>query len=329
VTDAEALEAGLARVLESKLPGFRELRALRRLSGGASAESWAVDAECQEGLLPLVLRRRAGGSEAGGASLSIEAEAELVARAQGVGVPAPRVHCVLDASQGIGAGYVMQRMPGESLARRILREERFAGARPRMAGQCGEILAGIHAVPCADLADLKELGVSEQLAHYLSVYDALGEVHPVFELAFRLLHDRCPEEVESVLVHGDFRNGNLLVEESGVTGVLDWELAHRGDPMEDLGWLCAPSWRFGELDHEVGGFGAREDLFRAYEEAGGGPVDAERVHFWEIFGALKWGIICMSMYGIWKSGVDTSVERAAIGRRASEAEIDLLRLMAA
>jgi len=329
VADVELLEAGIARMLEAELPGFRELRALRRLSGGASAETWAFDAECQEGVLPLVLRRRAGGSEAGGASLSIEAEAALVARAQGVGVPAPRVHCVLDASQGIGAGYVMQRMPGESLARRILREERFAAARPRMAGQCGEILAGIHAVPCEDLEGLKELGVSEQLDHYLAVYDSLGELHPVFELAFRFLRDRRPDEVESVLVHGDFRNGNLLVEESGVTGVLDWELAHRGDPMEDLGWLCTPSWRFGELDQEVGGFGARGDLFSAYEAAGGGPVDAARVHFWEVFGALKWGIICMSMYAIWKSGVDPSVERAAIGRRASEAEIDLLRLMAA
>ena len=329
MADFEALEAGLARLLEAKLAGFRSLRELRRLSGGASAETWAFDAECQEGFLPLVLRRRAGGSEAGGASLSIEAEAALVARAHGVGVPAPRVHCVLEASQGIGAGYVMQRMPGESLARRILREERFAAARPRMAGQCGEILARVHSVPCADFEGLQELGVSEQLAHYLSVYDALGEAHPVFELAFRFLRDRRPAEVEPLLVHGDFRNGNLLVEESGVTGVLDWELAHRGDPMEDLGWLCTPSWRFGELDHEVGGFGARRDLFRAYEEAGGGPVDAARVHFWEIFGALKWGIICVSMYGIWKSGFDDSVERAAIGRRASEAEIDLLRLMAA
>jgi len=198
-----------------------------------------------------------------------------------------------------------------------------------MAGQCGGILAGVHALPCADLRGLKVLGVSEQLAHYLAAYDAFGQAHPVFELAFRFLQERRPEEVEPALVHGDFRNGNLLVEESGVTGVLDWELAHRGDPMEDLGWLCAPSWRFGQLDQEVGGFGARDDLFRSYEEAGGGPVDPARVHYWEIFGALKWGIICMSMYGIWKRGVDPSVERAAIGRRTSEAEIDLLRLMEA
>lgn len=328
MADSEALEAGLARLLEVKLAGFHELRELRRLSGGASAETWAFDAECAAGLLPLVLRRRAGGSEAGGASLSIEAEAELVARVQQSGVPAPRVHCVLEASQGIGAGYVMQRMPGESLARRILREQRFAAARPRMAGQCGEILARVHALPCADLEGLRELGVSEQLGHYLSVYDELGHAHPVFELAFRFLHERRPAEVEPLLVHGDFRNGNLLVEESGVTGVLDWELAHRGDPMEDLGWLCVPSWRFGELDREVGGFGEREALYRAYEAAGGERVDPARVHFWEVFGALKWGIICVSMYGIWKSGFDDSVERAAIGRRASEAEIDLLRLMA-
>ena len=328
MVEPEALETGLARALEAPLKGFRGLRDLRRLSGGASAETWAFEAECESGLLPLVLRRRAGGGTAGGASLSIDAEAGLVARAVRSGIPAPRVHCVLEAAQGIGAGYVMQRMPGESLPRRILREERYASARPRMAAQCGEILAQIHALPCRDLEGLQELGVAEQIAHHLRLYDELGYTHPVFELAFRFLHEHRPEEVETVLVHGDFRNGNLLVEESGITGVLDWELAHRGDPMEDLGWLYVPSWRFGNLACAVGGFGEREDLYRAYEAAGGGGVDPERVRFWEIFGALKWGIICMSMYALFERGLDASVERAAIGRRASEAEIDLLRLMA-
>jgi len=328
MADPAALEAGLGRALEGCLAGFRGLRDLRRLSGGASAETWAFEAECEEGPLPLVLRGRLGGTEAGGASLPIAVEAALVARAQQSGVPAPRVRCVLEASHGIGAGYVMQRMPGEALARRILREERFAAARPRMAAQCGEILARLHRVPCEDLVGLPSLGAAEQIAHNRRIYDELAQPHPVFELAFRFLEEHEPEAVEAALVHGDFRNGNLLVEESGVTGVLDWELAHRGDPMEDLGWLCVPPWRFGEIDRAVGGFGEREDLYRAYEAAGGRSVEPERLRFWEVFGALKWGIICVGMYGIWKSGLDDSVERAAIGRRASEAEVDLLRLLA-
>ena len=111
-------------------------------------------------------------------------------------------------------------------------------------------------------------------------------------------------------------------------GVLDWELAHLGDPLEDLGWLCVNSWRFGNIDLPVGGFGLREDLFAGYEAAGGRRVDPERVRFWEVVGSLKWGIMCMVMLSVFESGIDRSVERAAIGRRSSEAEIDLLALLA-
>jgi aminoglycoside phosphotransferase (APT) family kinase protein len=128
-------------------------------------------------------------------------------------------------------------------------------------------------------------------------------------------------------VHGDFRNGNLMVGEDGLRAVLDWELAHWGDPMEDLGWLCVNSWRFGKLELPVGGFGTREQLFEGYAE-GGGVVDAARVHYWEVFGTLKWGVICQSMAHAYLTGAERNVERAAIGRRASEAEIDLLMLLA-
>jgi len=129
------------------------------------------------------------------------------------------------------------------------------------------------------------------------------------------------------LVHGDFRNGNLVVGEDGLRAVLDWELAHLGDPMEDLGWLCVNSWRFGRHELPVGGFGTREQLFAGYAEAGG-RVDAARVHYWEVLGTLKWGVICQSMAQSFFSGAERNVERAAIGRRASEAEIDLLALLA-
>ena len=128
-------------------------------------------------------------------------------------------------------------------------------------------------------------------------------------------------------MHGDFRNGNLMVDGNGLAGVLDWELAHFGDPMEDLGWLCVNAWRFGNIALPVGGFGTREDLFAGYRAAGG-TVDEERVRFWEVFGTLKWGVICEGMGDAWLTGAEPSVERAAIGRRASEADIDLLNLIA-
>jgi aminoglycoside phosphotransferase (APT) family kinase protein len=109
--------------------------------------------------------------------------------------------------------------------------------------------------------------------------------------------------------------------------VLDWELAHLGDPMEDLGWICVNSWRFGEIDKPVGGFGSREELFAGYEAAGR-KVDAARVMFWEVMGTLRWGVMCCGMMQRFRAGPDHSMERAMIGRRASETEIDLLRLLA-
>jgi aminoglycoside phosphotransferase (APT) family kinase protein len=149
----------------------------------------------------------------------------------------------------------------------------------------------------------------------------------VFEVAFKWLEQRLPTTTELTLVHGDFRHGNLMIGPDGVRAVLDWELTHIGDPAEDLGWICVNSWRFGETHKVVGGFGDVEDLVAGYTEAGGKGMTAERVKFWEMFGTLKWGIMCMSMYQTFATGADRSVERATIGRRSSETEIDLVNLL--
>ena len=141
------------------------------------------------------------------------------------------------------------------------------------------------------------------------------------------LKQNQPEPVETVLVHGDFRLGNLIVDESGLAAVLDWELAHLGDPREDIAWLCVNSWRFGQSQNRVGGFGQLEELLEAYEASGGHAFTADQIDWWEILGSLKWGIMCMIMYEAFRSGADASVERAAIGRRVSETEIDLINLL--
>jgi aminoglycoside phosphotransferase (APT) family kinase protein len=324
-----ALEEALAGVLRRALPGVRDVCDVRRLSGGANQETWTFDAVGDAETLPLVLRRTPGGrSRAGfGTGIALATEARVIGRAGAAGVPVPGVRYVLDAADGLGEGYVMDRLAGETIARKILRDAEFAAVRPRLARQCGEILARLHATPLADLAELPRSPARTQLDLYRGLYDSYDEPHPVFEVAFRWLGERAPHAAPATLVHGDFRNGNLLIDSAGVRAVLDWEMAHAGDPMEDLGWICVNSWRFGEVDKPVGGFGARADLFAGYEAAGGGRVDAERVRFWEVMGSLKWGIMCMMMYSVFAGGLDRSVERAAIGRRASEAEIDLLVLL--
>jgi aminoglycoside phosphotransferase (APT) family kinase protein len=319
----------LRELLNRCLGEAAEVGELRRLSGGANQETWSFDAKIAGRRLPLILRRTPGGARdlgAGARGLGLEKEAKLIDLAGRSGVPVPAIRGVLQPSDELGSGFLMDRIAGETIARKILRDDEFAEVRPRLARQCGSVLAAIHGVAADDL-NLAVSPAREQLDQYRSLYDAYDHPHPVFEVAFRWLADRIPGDVAPALVHGDFRNGNLVIGSDGVRAVLDWELAHLGDPMEDLGWICVNSWRFGEIDHPVGGFGDREEMFAGYRTAGGGAVDPERVRWWETFGSLKWGIMCMTMYQIFRSGMDRSVERAAIGRRSSETEIDLLNLI--
>lgn len=324
--EMEKLESGLLAAATRHLGSVVVLENLGRLAGGAVAETWAFDILVRGERLELVLRLSRGERIS-----SMYADRDTEARVQHLaaesGVPAARVRFILDEADGLGKGYVMERIRGETIARKILRDEEFADARSRMARQCGDILARIHAVDISRLPDLPELDAKGHIGHHRAVYESFGNHHPVFEAAFRWLEDHLPGKSDLRLVHGDFRNGNFIVGPEGIRSVLDWELTHLGDPMEDLGWVCVNSWRFGNLDQPVGGFGRREDMFEAYEAAGGGPVDAARVHFWEVFGTLKWGIITLIQGFTHLRGSARSVELAAIGRRPSETELDLVNLI--
>jgi aminoglycoside phosphotransferase (APT) family kinase protein len=316
----------LARVI---VPDSDRVEGVQRLSGGASQQTWAFEIRGGAVNLPLVLRHAAsGGAERVKMTAGLEVEAHLIAAAKAAGVPVPDVRHVLRPEDGLGEGFVMERLQGETLGRRIVRDARFANARRVLARQCGAALARIHAMPTADLPNtLRRGGPGAELRFQIDLHRSHHTTRPVFELAFQWLRKHCPNDVTPALVHGDFRNGNLMVGEGGLLGVLDWELAHLGDPMEDLGWLCVNAWRFGSIDLPVGGFGTLEDLFEGYAAAGG-QVNAQRVHYWEVMGTLKWGIVCESMLHAWLAGHERDVEKAAIGRRASESEIDLLALLA-
>jgi aminoglycoside phosphotransferase (APT) family kinase protein len=322
-----ALEAGLLRALRGRFPDAEAIEALRLLSGGASQESWSFDLVLAGGARRgFILRRSPTGPRPGATGPTKEAEARLQVLARAAGVPVPEIVRVLAPDDGVGTGYVMQRVDGESLAPRILRDDVYAGARTRLARQCGEAAARIHGLAPSALPELRVLQPATLIEHYRSLHDSYGDPHPVFEWAFRWLEERTPAAAEPRLVHGDFRHGNLIVGAEGLRAVLDWEGAHLGDPMEDLAWICVYSWRFGG-PHPVGGFGTREDLYAGYEAAGGGEVDPEHVRWWEIFGSLRWGIVCQSMGFSHLLGYTRSVEKAAIGRRSSETEIDLLNLI--
>jgi len=307
--------------------GGRAITGLRRLSGGASQETWAFELD---GARPLILRRKpAGAASTTGNVNPLATEAALIRAATIQGAPVPEVLHVSDPGSDIGEAYVMAAIAGETLGKRIAQGEAFAAVRPKLAYQCGEALAKIHAIPLKGLPELATSSALDELNKYETVYRTLGARRPILEAAFKWLKDRAPPLDRPVMLHGDFRNGNIMFHpEVGVASILDWELVHIGDPAEDMGWLCTASWRFGGAK-PVGGFGDYADLLAGYEAAGGVPIALDRVLYWQMLGSLKWGVMCEGMYSSYANGSDTSVERPMIGRRTSECEIDLMALLEA
>jgi aminoglycoside phosphotransferase (APT) family kinase protein len=323
------IEQELSRCVAKFFSGASGVAGAAKLSGGASQETWSFEIVHATGNFGAILRRSPRGyGAAPGRAAGLAAEARLMQLAHDAGLPSPKVLHVLTPEDDLGTGFIMARVEGETIARKILRDEQFADARPRLARQLGKVAAGIHGLPRDQLPKLREMSATREITELGREYRSFNWPRPVFELALRWLgeHDPGPSQ-EVTLVHGDFRHGNLIIGPDGVRAVLDWELAHLGDPMEDLGWICVNSWRFGEIDKPVGGFGSREELFAGYED-GGRKADADRVKFWEVMGTLRWGVMCCGMMQRFRIGPDHSMERAMIGRRASETEIDLLRLLA-
>ncbi|MBA4179080.1 MAG: phosphotransferase family protein [Anaerolinea sp.] len=333
---AEVQEGLTSFVREKSAADAVRLENLVRLSGGASRETWTFDAHLQgkggaetiEGIFrcdPIP-----GVPSMPGRAL----EYHLIKAAwdEGVVVPEP----LWDGDDRFGVKFfTMRRVPGEALGARLIRGEQYGEARRLVPEQLAQSLARIHKVKREAHPELHPLPgpipgqptAKAEVDNYEASYRlATPDPHPVFELAFRWLHQNMPLADDCTLVHGDFRLGNFMFDEGGLRGVIDWELAHWGDPMEDLGWLAVKSWRFGGKQ-PMAGVGDREAFFEAYEAAGGFPVDRKRVRFWELFGNLRWGVITISQAVNYLVGRSKSVELASIGRRTAETEWELLNLL--
>ncbi|MEZ5551017.1 MAG: phosphotransferase family protein [Pseudomonadales bacterium] len=330
---SEEFQTRLERVLIREIGGCEGLKSVERLSGGASQETYRIVITEATGERRLCMRRAPGGvvvqSEVRVAP-GLATEALLMDCARRAGVPEPEVHYVLKESDELGEGFIMQWLDGEALGARIARSPDLAKVRERLAFECGRIMARIHAI------DLDQTGLRERLEtappeYFVNQtwerYKLLNTPQPMIDYTGRWLMEHLPENYASTLVHNDFRNGNFMVDESGIVAVLDWEIAHIGDPMRDLGWICTNSWRFGKSELPVGGFGTREDLFAGYEAETGRPVDADHVKFWEVFGSFWWAVGCLGMAEHFRSGPDKTVERPAIGRRSSECQVDCVNLL--
>ncbi|MBB6096334.1 aminoglycoside phosphotransferase (APT) family kinase protein [Povalibacter uvarum] len=327
-SNADSFQDALQAVVVARIPGVSAVHSLRHLSAGASMETWSFDAESTTGTIPLILRRRPPGNAQPEDFAGLGTEASVIQAAVAAGVKAPIVRYVLQPDDRLGGGFLMERIEGETIARKILRDPAFQAIHHVLLKQIAETAAHIHAVPLDRLPPLKMQSVAQTLDEWRQEYRSQGQSRPVFELTLRYLRDHEPKTPFTPrLVHGDYRMGNLIVGPEGLRAVLDWELCHIGDPMHDLAWLCLHPWRFGKIDSPAGGLGSREALYSAYENASGERLDRTRLRYWEIFGSLRWGLMCSGMVDWFRSGRDRSVERAMIARRASESELDLLRIL--
>ena len=307
------------------------------LGGGASKDIWSFEvvdgAESPDSASPrrYVLRRNL--LRLSDRAFGVEGEYDIMRAASEAGVRIPRLHHLGRDADGY-AFFIMDYVEGETLAPRLFRKEMYAEARERIPAQLGEFLAPIHAIRCDERLQqvLGKLPTENPARLALDQYETsmrrvARDPHPVFELAFRYLAQRLPEKGEIRLVHGDYRLGNVIFGPEGLRAVLDWELAHFGDPMEDLAWPAVRAWRFGQDDRPVAGLGSREQLQAAYLAAGGRPVDPDRLRWWEIFGNLRWGVITLVQASHFLQGETRDLEKAVIGRRASEVQAQLLNLI--
>ncbi len=316
--DADKLMVGIAHVCQRA--GLGKPSDLKRLTGGATMESWRF--VC--GGNAFVLRRAPSLEFMADRPFGHDVEADVIRKACAAGVTAPEVVCELTPEDGIGSGFIMRSLPGTPNPKDILVMENASG----LLAECARDLARIHGIARADLpASIPVMDYRAAIADFRAQFEEAGGDRPIIALGIKWLEDNCPEACEPLLNHGDYRLGNILAEDGRLTGVLDWELAHFGDPHEDLAFGCMAVWRFARYDRPALGLGSLEEYFAAYEAAGGAKVDPKRFRYWLVHRTVWWALGCLKMAKFWRSGEDRMLERVVISRRTSEQELDLLMLL--
>jgi aminoglycoside phosphotransferase (APT) family kinase protein len=309
----EALQPHLAAILGRQV----ELTEPVLLAGGASKEAWAVDADGE----PLLVRRAAGGV-IHRHTLSLADEFAVIEAAHEAGVKVPRPYGYIPDLEGREA-FVMERLEGDTIGRRIVQKEELAAARKALPVQMAEELAKIHAIPVARVSFLPQT----RLERMVEELDEVNEPRPAIELGLWWLRENRPPARPLVFTHGDYRIGNLVVGEGGLVGVLDWEFAHLDDPVRDMAFALVRAWRFGVPAKRLGGVGPVAPYLDRYNQLTGLDVRPEELDYWELAGNVGWAIGCLTQMQRHLSGQDRSVELATLGRLGAEVEYEIVNLL--
>ncbi len=302
------------------------------LSGGASRDTWKLTLRGADLTLEQVLRRDLP-TQMFDEALTRAQEFHIMRVAHAHGVKVAQVRALCEDPAVLGSPFfVMDYVRGISIGTKVIHAPELAAARARLPQQLAEQLALIHRLPMDELSFLPRAPEGTTYSRYVvdqmyALLDKLGVHNPVWEWTLRWAQNHLPAQTRTTVIHGDFRVGNLLVDEQGLAAVIDWEFAHVGDPNEELGYICMRDWRFGAIDRHFAGLSDRETFLQAYEAASGLSVDRQAVDWWEIMGNIRWGIICMSQANRHLSGLEPSVELASLGRRSAEMQLETLRLI--
>jgi aminoglycoside phosphotransferase (APT) family kinase protein len=310
------------------------ITAVQRLSGGAIQENWRLDVQIADGAFAgeqtLVMRTDSPSGVAESHSRAEEFALLTCVHGAGVTVPEPLWLC-LDAAVIGRPFFLMRRIGGTAAGHVLVKDARYGGDRVTLAHRLGVELATIHALTpaCAGLAFLAPLSAPPArhlIAHAHAFLDRTGLARPALEWGLRWLARHAPAQEAVVFCHRDYRTGNYMVDEHGLTGILDWEFAGWSNPLEDIGWFCARCWRFGALANEAGGIGQREDFYRGYEQKSGKPLPRDAIHYWEVMAHVNWAIIALQQAQRHISGEETSLFLALTGHIVPELELEILTM---
>jgi aminoglycoside phosphotransferase (APT) family kinase protein len=293
------LEGRLAAYIAGKMPDATgvTVSSLERISGGASRETyrfrlgWSQGGAARE--RKLILRRDPPAS-----LIDTERRVEFEAyRAfRGSAVPVPEMLWLEEASDALDHPFfVAEEIAGFQASPQLLLSGAYDAVLPKIARQKWTILGEIakadpHALKLTDVIPPPALDACwrRELDHWEALIDRdQAEPLPVTRAAIRWLRDNPPPPASKLsVVHGDYRTGNYLFDEAGqIHGILDWEMCHLGDPLEDLGWSLQPIWGFGS--GRAGGLCTEAEAVAAWEAASGLTADPAALHWWILFNCVK------------------------------------------